>query len=81
MSLQSRLEEYAKETAAVDEIYSKICSLISKKCRDEKKFIELLQELSNYKDRGFAAYQQCVRTVTSYLDELPNSYFDDYDEK
>jgi len=80
MSLQSKLEEYAKETAAVDEIYEEICSLISQKCHDEKKFNELLKELSKYKDRSFAAYQQCERTVTSYLDELPNSYFDDYDE-
>ena len=38
MSLQSKMEEYAKQTEEVDNIYKEATTLIAKKCRDKSKF-------------------------------------------
>jgi len=81
MSLQSKLEEYAKQTEEVDSIYKEATTLIAQGCRDESKFNALLERLLPYKDDSFAAFNILKEKVDDYLDSRLNDYYGDYDEK
>lgn len=81
MSLQSKMEEYAKQTAEVDSIYKEATTLIAQKCRDESKFNALLERLRPYKEASFAAFNIFKEKVDDYLNSRLNDYYGDYDEE
>lgn len=81
MSLQSRMEKYAKQTEEVDSIYKEATTLIAQKCRDESKFNDLIERLRPYKDAGFAAFNTFKETINDYLNSMLNDYYGDYDEE
>lgn len=81
MSLQSRMEKYAKQTEEVDSIYKEATTLIAQKCRDESKFNALLERLLPYKENGFAAFNTFKETIDNYLNSTLNGYYGDYDEE
>lgn len=80
MSLQSRMEKYAKQTEEVDSIYKEATTLIAQKCRDESKFNALLERLRPYKENGFAAFNTFKETIDNYLNSILSDYYGDYDE-
>ena len=81
MSLQSRMEKYAKQTEEVDSIYKEATALIAQKCRDESKFNALLERLLPYKEDGFAAFNTFKETIDNYLNSILSDYYGDYDEE
>lgn len=81
MSLQSKMEEYAKQTEEVDSIYKEATILIAQKCRDESKFNALLERLLPYKEDGFAAFNTFKETIDNYLNSILSDYYGDYDEE
>ena len=80
MSLQSKIEEYAKQTEEVDSIYKEATSLIAQKCRDKSKLDALLERLLPYKECDFAAFNTFKETIDSYLSSILNDYYGDYNE-
>lgn len=81
MSLQSKIEEYAKQTEEVDSIYKEATNLIAQKCRDESKFNVLLERLIPYSGNRFAAFNTFKETIDNYLNSTLNDYYGDYDEE